>query len=154
MTWLGSASNREGILQQLPDLEVSFKPFYASFFSLPQLPPVTVELCRLRLAQLHRSDVEWQREEVSLEQSKRAELSNWATDARFTAAERACLAFTEVYAMDVSSITDEQAEAVKTHYGDAGLVALVQALGVFDGLTRVSLLWGLPAYEPSATGET
>ena len=50
-----------------------------------------------------------------------------------------------MYAMDAQSITDEQARAVQHHHGDAGLVALVEALGVFDGMTRLSLLWQLPS---------
>jgi len=72
-------------------------------------------------------------------------LTRWESDNCFSVAERACLAFTEVYAMDVQALTDEQADAVKTHFGDAGLVLLVEALGIFDGMTRLSLLWRLPA---------
>jgi hypothetical protein len=55
------------------------------------------------------------------------------------------LAFTEVYAMDTQALTDQHAQAVKRHFGDAGLVLLVEALGILDGMTRLSLLWQLPA---------
>jgi hypothetical protein len=47
--------------------------------------------------------------------------------------------------MDAQALTDELAEAVKSHFGDAGLVMLVEALGILDGMTRLSLLWQLPA---------
>ncbi|HEY6132172.1 MAG TPA: hypothetical protein VIV27_09140, partial [Halioglobus sp.] len=72
------------------------------------------------------------------------QLTRWNSDHSFSAAERACLAFTEVYAMDAQAVTDELAAAVKAHFGDAGLVLLVEALGVLDGMTRLSLLWQLP----------
>ncbi len=49
----------------------------------------------------------------------------------------------EVHAIDAAAITDAQAEAVKQYFGDEGLVALLQALGVFDGMIRLGLLWGL-----------
>jgi hypothetical protein len=56
--------------------------------------------------------------------------------------------------MDTQAITDELAEAVKLHVGDAGLVLLVEALGILDGRTRLSLLWQLPAsiHPPTAEG--
>ena len=43
--------------------------------------------------------------------------------------------------MDVQAITDAQAEAVKAHFGDAGLVLLIEALGQFDGVARLRRLW-------------
>jgi alkylhydroperoxidase family enzyme len=86
-----------------------------------------------------------------VQDGKREHLSNWDTDSRFSDAERACLAFTEVYAMDTQAITDELAAAVKLHVGDAGLVLLVEALGILDGRIRLSLLWQLPATVNSHT---
>jgi hypothetical protein len=61
------------------------------------------------------------------------------------------LAFTEVYAMDAQALTDTLAADVKTHFGDAGLVLLVEALGILDGMTRLSLLWQLPAHTAQQT---
>ena len=101
-----------------------------------------MELCRLRLAQLHRSAGDAALVERELDDEKRAALCNWDTSSLFSEAERACIAFTEVYAMDAAALRDEQAGAVKAHYGDAGLVALIEALGIFDGSIRVNLLWG------------
>ena len=97
----------------------------------------------VELAQ-NRNDAEFASENVALPPGKRNELLHWASSTSFDAAEKSCLELTELYAMDVTAITDEQAEAVKVHYGDAGLVALIQSLGVFYGMTRVSLLWDLP----------
>ncbi|MEZ5502319.1 MAG: hypothetical protein R3E50_06550 [Halioglobus sp.] len=144
MTWVSNADNREATLQVLPEIAASFDALYRSLWSQRHLPPEILELCRLRLAGLHRCDVELQRQEYAVRADQRDNLARWATDPRFTEAERACLAFTEVYAMDAQALTDEHAAAVKAHFGAAGLVLLVEALGVLDGMTRLSLLWQLP----------
>lgn len=144
MTWINSSTGREQLLATVPYIGEKFASFYATFWQQNYVPPATLELCRLRLAQLHRSELEWQREEQVIEPSQRDELSAWNNSDKFTAAERACLELTEIYAMDPASITDEQAEAVKAHFGEPGLVTLIQVIGVFDGMTRMSFLWQLP----------
>ena len=144
MTWITEEDSWRSALNKVPSIADRFIPYYDAQWHLPQIPATTLELCRLRLAQLHQSAAEFASENVALPPGKRNELLRWASSTSFDAAEKACLELTEVYAMDVTAITDEQAEAVKVHYGDAGLVALIQSLGVFYGMTRVSLLWDLP----------
>jgi alkylhydroperoxidase family enzyme len=152
MVWVSSALDRASTIAVLPEIAGAFAELYRALWTQPHIPPETLELCRLRLAQLHRCDVELQRHECALTCDKREQLANWNTDSRFADAERACLAFTEVYAMDTQAITDELAEAVKLHFGDSGLVFLVEALGILDGMTRLSLLWQLPALPGAQTG--
>ena len=147
MTWFSNTSSRDATIAQSKVLAEPFKRFYSSFWQLPYIPAQTLELCRLRIAALHQCDAEWQREEVSLAGPLRDELSQWNKSQEFSAAEKAALAFTEVYTMDPQSISDDHADAVKAHYGDAGLVALIEALGVFYGLTRVAHLWDLSPEE-------
>jgi hypothetical protein len=48
----------------------------------------------------------------------------------------ACLALAEQFVIDPHGVTVEMRDAVVAHVGDAGLVALVEALAVFDGFTR------------------
>lgn len=148
MGWLAGGSDRNSTMAVLPDLAACFDALYASLWTQPHLPADILELCRLRLAQLHRSDVEWERKGVDVAASKRDALRQWDSAAQFSAPERVCLAFTEVYAMDAQAITDALAQDVKDHFGDAGLVLLVEALGILDGMTRLSLLWQLPADAP------
>jgi alkylhydroperoxidase family enzyme len=144
MTWFSPAATREEVLAILPDAGGGLSALYGALWQLSEIPPPVLELCRLRVAQLHDSPLEWQRQEVALEPDKRERLPHWHRDAAFSPAERACLAFTEVYVMDPQAITDAQADAVKAAYGEPGLVALVEALGLFYGLTRLGQLWGLP----------
>jgi len=143
MTWFNAASSRDDILSVLPDYQAGFNALYNTLWQLQEIPPVTLELCRLRIAQLHCCDTEWQRQEVDIPTVRRDALTSWHRSERFNPGEQACLAFAEVYAMDPQAITDEQADAVKTAYGEPGLVALIEALGLFYGLTRLSQLWEL-----------
>lgn len=145
MSWVSNAIDRDATIRVLPEIAEAFGGLYQSLWTQSYLPVEILELCRLRLAQLHQCAVEMQRHDCDVSVEKRENLSRWNTDRRFSEAERGCLAFTEVYAMDVQALTDEQAVVVKTHFGDAGLVLLVEALGIFDGMTRLSLLWQLPA---------
>lgn len=143
MPWVSSGSDRRTIVGELPDIAPPYLALEQSLWKQSHLPVVILELCRLRLAQLHRCEAEFVRAEQDLPEEKRAALTRWERSESFSAAERACLAFAEVYAMDAQALTDEHAGAVKKHFGDAGLVLLVEALGIFDGSMRVSLLWQL-----------
>lgn len=145
---LQGAREREGVLAALPDIAPAFAALYAALWQQTHLPGEVLECCRLRLAQLHGSSVELAREDFPLSRDQRDKLAHWHSDDAFGAGDRACLAFAEVYAMDAQAITDDLAQAVKDHYGDAGLVLLIEALGIFDGMARLSLLWGLPVPAP------
>jgi len=124
----------------LPGLGEPLMAYYRAFWEQAHLPPRTLALVALRVAQLHRVPAA-PAPPVRPDAAKAAALEHWHRDAQFDAAERACLDFAEVYAQDCRALSDEQAEAVKAHYGDAGLVTLVQALGIFDSLTRLNMIW-------------
>ena len=145
MGWVSSGDDRDSTIGELAELAAPFSALYESLWTQRHVPADVLELCRLRLAQLHQCAVELQRHEVEIPIEKSERLAQWDTDSIFSSAERACLAFTEVYAMDVQALTDQHADAVKMHFGDAGLVLLVEALGILDGMTRLSLLWQLRA---------
>jgi hypothetical protein len=145
MSWINSGTDRSSVLAAAPELARKFNTFYASFWDQSHISVQTLELCRLRLAQLHNCTAEWQREDCKLPPRKRDNIARWDKEDSFTAPERACLELAEVYAMDPSAITDEHADVVKQYYGDTGLIVLLEALGVFDGMARMSLLWQLPS---------
>lgn len=153
MSWINSGTDRNSVLEAAPALAEKFNTFYASFWHQSHISVQTLELCRLRLAQLHNSTVDLQREDCALPRKKREVVASWHEDELFTAPERACLELAEVFAMDPSAITDKQADAVKHYYGDRGLIVLLEALGVFDGMTRMSLLWQLPAEKTASLDE-
>lgn len=150
---LFKADSMASVVSAHADFASLFEAFESSFVSLPQVPAATIELCRLRIAQLHRNKAEFEREQLSTPSEQRKNLSDWVEHPAFSDAEKACLALTEVYCIDVQAITDEHADAVKTHFGEPGLVALLQALGLYYGMTRITQVWGLPdAIQSAAKG--
>lgn len=136
----------------LPEIAGHFASLYRSFWSLESLPPEALELCRLRIAQLLGSELAFEHEEVPLPADRRHALRDWPGSDLFSPGEKACLELAEMHAMDAAAITDEQADAVKAHHGEVGFVALVQALGVFDAVTRLGLIWDLATLEVAFDG--
>lgn len=115
-----------------------FDRLCTAFSEQSHIPPRVLERCRLRLMQLHGCTAQ-----AVIVEPATAACSGRAQgeEDQVRAGEQACIAFTEVYAMDVQAITDEHADAVKAEFGDAGLVTLIEALGIFDGLIRLDLAW-------------
>lgn len=148
MALFSGAQTREQALSSHAELANLFASFHGQFFEQQAVPAQALELCRLRLAQLHRNGHEFARIDVVLGQQHRDNLARWPSEDLFTAGEKACLELAEVYCMDPHAITDALADSVKSHYGDAGLVALLQWLGVSDGLIRLSQVWQLPGARP------
>ena len=68
-------------------------------------------------------------------------IDTWYVDDRFGDIERACLAFTEQHVIDVASLPDEVAGAVRAHLGDEGLSNFVSALLVVEQRIRLRLAW-------------
>ena len=148
MVWFCEAESGEQVIEQHEVLAPLFGDFYASFYQQVHISPGVLELCRLRIAQLHKNASEFAQQRCDVGSGQRDALVNWPSSAVFSEAERSCLALAEVYTIDVQSISDEHANAVKQHYGDAGLVTLIQALGVFYGLTRMGQVWGVEGAAP------
>ncbi len=68
-------------------------------------------------------------------------IAAWPSDPRFDEADRACLAFTEHYVMDVASVDDDTVARVREHLGDAGLQNFVSALLIVEQRIRLRLVW-------------
>ena len=141
-SWINRSGEFDSVLAELPDIAAAYRRLYDSLWQQPYLPGEVLECCRLRLAMLHASAHDCTRHDFPLSEDKRTHLAGWPAHPAFEPGERACLGFTEVYAMDAQALTDELAEQVKQHYGDAGLVLLIEALGIFDGMARLNRLWG------------
>lgn len=145
MTTQPTSLNLDSKLTAAGPTATAFQQMWETLWQQSILPPALLELCRLRLAQLHRAEEELtvHNAAADLSPAKAAVLleGDYTRDARFTPAELAVLEFTEVYAQDLSAISDEQAAAVKKHFGDKGLIVLVKALGFIDGRIRMARLW-------------
>ncbi len=132
-------------LSSLPEFARAFDALWNAAWSQPHLPASVLELCRLRIAQMHGATAELAIRNphavlAGLDDAKVSALlkTRSAAGRHFTDGERAALEFAELHAMDPGAITDEIADEVKSHFGEKGLVALIEALGFIDARIRVA----------------
>lgn len=134
----------EQVFSLRANLFADYSRFISSVWQDSGLPPSLLELCRLRIAQLHNCKAEFNRRyRIADQQSvdrKIACLTQWPNSDLFSQQEKACLHLAELFAMDPHSISDEDAEQAKLTIFDKGLVALMEAFAMFDGFCRFQLL--------------
>lgn len=105
--------------------------------------PRLLELCRVRIATMLGCEVEASARtaDSGVPPELLDAIGAWPTDPRFEAADRACLAFTEHYVIDVASVDDATVAAVREHLGDEGVQSFVSALLVVEQRIRLRLMW-------------
>ena len=152
MSWLGRLADRTTPFEQAlglrPELLDQYRDLYGRLWADRLVDPVILELCRLRIAQLHgaASELSIRYEpavEAGLSEEKVAALPSWPRSPLFHDHERACLAYAEKLVMDVHAITDAESAAVAEGMTPAELVAFTLALGLFDALGRFRLVLDL-----------
>jgi hypothetical protein len=123
----------------------SFARLWQALWVQDYVAPPLLEMCRLTLARLHRDEHELTAANPhlapgALGSARRATViagkAHTASD--FSVTEQAVLQFAECYGLDAQSIPDETADAVKAQLGEAGLVFLIEALGLIDGRIRTA----------------
>jgi alkylhydroperoxidase family enzyme len=147
------------VLGLRPDLYAEVRTWYGHVWDPPVCDPVILELVRLRLAQLHRCrDQQAIRyalaRERGLSEEQAAAVARWATEPAFSEAQRAALAFAELFVIDVHAVSDEDVDALRRHLSDAEIVGLCNALAVWDGFMRVRVLLGADEPPPGASPES
>lgn len=131
----------ERVFALRPDLFAAWREFAALFWEKRLVDPEILELCRLRVAQLHRARHPLfvrtpQARDAGLTEARIAALERWWESDAFAPLERACLHFAEQFVADAKAISDEEAAPVVAALGEAGTVAFVEALAIFDGFAR------------------
>jgi hypothetical protein len=132
----------------------SFARLWERLWRQDYLPPELLELCRLTFARMHGDTIEMAASNPLADAKhadaalRQAVLNDTALDASaLPAAWRPVLQFAEYYWVDAQSIPDEIADAVKSGFGEPGLVLLIEALGCIDGRIRAArCLRDLAAY--------
>lgn len=100
--------------------------------------PRILDLCTIRVASLLGGTVE---PTDAVDAQTAAALPSWPTDARFNETERACLALTEHFVVDVATLPDELADPVIGAFGPEGFANFVTALLVNEQRIRLCLMW-------------
>ena len=121
----------------------TFANLWQSLWRQEQLTDGMLELCRLTFARLHRDNVELAAinplagTRTDLATLCQLVIADKAHDSEeLTEGEKAVLLFAEYYWTDTQSIPPEVGAAVQAHFGDSGLVLLIEGLGLIDGRIR------------------
>jgi len=125
------------ILANTPDVFESLTATHAA--ATDAIPTRLYELCRLRVAALLGTPDELATSE--LDAATVEALPSWPTHDAFDATDRACLAFTEQFIIDVASMPDDLAEAVADRLGGDGFANFVHALLALEQRQRLRLIW-------------
>lgn len=148
-TWLPAEADGDtpftSVFALRPDLYAPYCDFVALFWQRRLVDPVLLELCRLRVAQLLgcKSELSLRTRtavDAGLTDAHVAALSQWPTAEGFSDEQRAALGLAEQFVIDPSGVDDNMRARIRSHHSSAELVALVEALALFDGFTRFSLL--------------
>ena len=102
--------------------------------------PGLLLLCRARIAMLL-GDEEAEGSASTLDAEIVEALPAWPSSPLFTDKERACLAFTEQFVIDVASMDDALVETLRSELGPEGLANFVNALLVVEQRQRLRLAW-------------
>lgn len=156
MTWLPETADGGDAFERVfglrPNLFAAWRDFEALLWQDGRVDPNVLALCRQRLADMNGAEDVVGSPGPTIEPAKRDELHRWWKSDRFTPLECACLRFAEQYAIDPGGITDAEAAPVTEALGDAGMVAFVEALAIFDGFSRFCAMLGI-GREAEAEGE-
>jgi alkylhydroperoxidase family enzyme len=149
------------VFRRRPDLYGPFREFYAVFWRDRLVDPVVLELCRLRVAQLlgcaSEQEVRYGPTEADgpgapfVDAVMVDALAQWPTAEPFTDAQRAALAFAEQFVIDPQGIKGPIRDELRRHYELPEVVALTEALALFDGFTRFRLVLGVDGSTGTAT---
>ena len=159
MSWLPEAGpgrdDFERVFALRPELFAAWREFAGLFWEKRLVDPVLLELCRLRIAQLHGAAHPLgvrtpEARAAGLDEAKIARLDSWWKQPGFSELERSALRFAEQFVLDAKGMSDEEARPVLAALGDAGTVAFIEALAIFDGFSRFCRMLDVQPVEASA----
>jgi alkylhydroperoxidase family enzyme len=145
---MGESTAFEEEFGQRPDLYAPFREFYAVFWRDRLVDPVVLDLCRLRVAELLGCASELgvryaAAVEGGLTKAMVADLARWPSSERFDDAQRAAIAFAEQFVIDPQGIKGPVRDTLREHFDLPAVVALTEALALFDGFIRFRLILDL-----------
>jgi alkylhydroperoxidase family enzyme len=135
------ARRRAEVLSARPELAEAHERLLATIWAGP-VGPVTLELCRLRMATLLASDAALTERspaalEAGLSEARITRLPQWPTDPSFSAQERACIGFVEQFVIDHNGISDDDVRELTELLTAEGVVTFTTALIAWDNQHRL-----------------
>jgi alkylhydroperoxidase family enzyme len=138
----GHASReRTEVLGARPDLAAAHQRLVDTIWA-GCVSPVTLELCRIRMAMLLGSEAALSERTgaaavAGLTEDRIGRLAQWPTDPSFSAEERTCIAFVESFLIDHDQISDDDVQALRDALTAEGVVTFTTALVVWDNQHRL-----------------
>jgi alkylhydroperoxidase family enzyme len=134
------ARERDVVLRRRPELADAHERLLAEIWAGP-VSPVTLELCRLRMATLLASAgamVERSAAAVDagLTEERIGVLPHWPSDPSFSAEERVCIGFAEQFVIDHNEISDDDVRQLTELLTPEGVVTFTTALIAWDNQHR------------------
>lgn len=126
----------EALLTLHPALGEQYRSFLATVETAGELPPRVLLLCRALIRQIHGCAP------GEVTDAEALDLAAGRYD-RFSAPEQAALVAAERMPYQHHQLLDEEVEAVKAAFGEAGCVALLTALAFFDVTCRLEATFRL-----------
>jgi alkylhydroperoxidase family enzyme len=142
---IGPGALFEDVIDARPKYAAAMRDVEAALWNQSLVSPVTLELCRLRIAALlgceaalrHRTP---EALTAGLDETVVASLPHWPTDPGFDSCLRACLGYAEQLLIDAQGVSDELANAVIDEIGEGGFLVLTYACGLFETTQRARLI--------------
>jgi alkylhydroperoxidase family enzyme len=137
----GVARRRAAVLGVRPELAAAHERLFATIWAGP-VSPVTLELCRLRMATLLASEAALSERspaamEAGLTEERIGRLSQWPSDPSFSAEERVCIGFVEQFVIDHGQISDDDVRELTDLLTAEGVVTFTTALIAWDNQHRL-----------------
>jgi alkylhydroperoxidase family enzyme len=145
VSWLtNEPTDRAGVLSLRPELAEAHERLHAAIWDSP-IPSSTLELCRLRMAELLQCApaLAERSPRVQIAKERIEHLAQWPTNPMYSNDERTCLEFAELFVIDQHAITDGQADAVRRALGEPGFVAFTTALAIWENQHRLDNALGV-----------
>jgi alkylhydroperoxidase family enzyme len=132
---------RADVLGARPELATAHERLLTTIWD-GSVDPVTLELCRLRMATLLTSAAALDERtpaasEAGLTEERIGRLPRWPTDPSFSTEERACIGFAEQFVIDHQQISDDDVHELTELLGAEGVVTFTSALVVWDNQHRL-----------------
>jgi alkylhydroperoxidase family enzyme len=132
---------RATVLGARPELAAAHERLLATIWEGP-VSPVTLELCRLRMATLLASAAALTERtpaamRAGLTEERIALLPRWPSDPSFSSEERICIGFAEQFVIDHHEISDDDVAELTGVLGPDGVVTFSTALIAWDNQHRL-----------------
>ena len=137
----------DDVVGACPEYAAALRDIEDAIWNQHLVPPLILELCRLRIAQVLGCGValDYRTPQALADQFDEAlvdSLTSWPTSGCFDRRLRACIGYAEQLLIDAQEVSDELCRAVIDEVGEGGFLVLTYACGLFETTQRARIVLG------------